>query len=752
LLISYLNLFSQDNNDVIESISNIGAKNIQISNHFFCEYPDICVDRNDNIYIVFTELQNGKEQITLQQYKKEQLVNTFQISFATGKEFRPRISHDKNNRIWVVWSAKRDGNWDIYARYLSDSNLSKEFRLTSDPATDIRPEIAIDKKNNLHVVWESLRNDNFDIYYLKFNKGKIITKNILSKSKDMDLRPSIICSDKKELFVTWDRQVKKSYQIIYKKYEHKKWFPEKVISPKIGFNTTSSIALNANGNLFVSWKSNLQPSGEIGMTFWVYIKEFQDGKEKGFYTLANDEDWKKSGEDQNFEFPQLLFDKNNTLWVFGRPSQGFFAQAIKNNFKSPIYKFDVGGWGGRGQYVKSVLSENGKIYSVRRDIRYIYLNIFQPSNKTKFTDKIKQVNFKKNNIQKNNFKVSNLLKDINILFGDIHQHSSLSDGGGTADECYAYSKYIYNYDFAALTDHEYFVANYILPSEWEWIKIIGQQFEESGKFFSIAAYEWTTPRLPKGFGHKNIYFPDWDAEIYSWYFDKKNSLDLFEFVKKNNAIAVPHHVGWTGVDWENHDEVAQCIAEIVSTHGAFEYMGNEPITHRGGMPESFIQDALSKGLKFGLIGASDGHGLIYHHGIGRKKEERRTGLAGVIVENKTKEELFKSLKSRKCFATSGTPIEIKFKINNHWMGEDIYVTEAPEIEIDVFGTAPLHYVILIRDNKEILYLGKDRDEGYRVKKKYVDNTVKKGKHWYYLRIIQEDGEMAWSSPIWIDYK
>jgi hypothetical protein len=24
--------------------------------------------------------------------------------------------------------------------------------------------------------------------------------------------------------------------------------------------------------------------------------------------------------------------------------------------------------------------------------------------------------------------------------------------------------------------------------------------------------------------------------------------------------------------------------------------------------------------------------------------------------------------------------------------------------------------------------------------------------WYYLRVIQQDGAMAWSSPIWIDYE
>ncbi|MBL7067410.1 MAG: hypothetical protein ISS29_06075 [Candidatus Marinimicrobia bacterium] len=49
-------------------------------------------------------------------------------------------------------------------------------------------------------------------------------------------------------------------------------------------------------------------------------------------------------------------------------------------------------------------------------------------------------------------------------------------------------------------------------------------------------------------------------------------------------------------------------------------------------------------------------------------------------------------------------------------------------------------------------LGKDREEGKGVKCTYVDNDLQPGKHWYYVRVVQEDGEMAWTSPIWAHYK
>jgi hypothetical protein len=34
---------------------------------------------------------------------------------------------------------------------------------------------------------------------------------------------------------------------------------------------------------------------------------------------------------------------------------------------------------------------------------------------------------------------------------------------------------------------------------------------------------------------------------------------------------------------------------------------------------------------------------------------------------------------------------------------------------------------------------------------YVDREAPPGEHWYYVRIEQSDGELAWSSPIWVTY-
>ncbi|MCD6465250.1 DUF3604 domain-containing protein [Candidatus Bathyarchaeota archaeon] len=43
-------------------------------------------------------------------------------------------------------------------------------------------------------------------------------------------------------------------------------------------------------------------------------------------------------------------------------------------------------------------------------------------------------------------------------------------------------------------------------------------------------------------------------------------------------------------------------------------------------------------------------------------------------------------------------------------------------------------------------------EGYHASISYLDESVQKGGHYYYVRAMQSNGQMAWSSPIWVKVK
>jgi hypothetical protein len=65
----------------------------------------------------------------------------------------------------------------------------------------------------------------------------------------------------------------------------------------------------------------------------------------------------------------------------------------------------------------------------------------------------------------------------------------------------------------------------------------------------------------------------------------------------------------------------------------------------------------------------------------------------------------------------------------------------------VHGTAVIARAEVIRDGKVVQSIpgtGADQEVAW------PDATVATGRHWYLLKVIQQDQEMAWTSPVWID--
>ncbi len=335
-----------------------------------------------------------------------------------------------------------------------------------------------------------------------------------------------------------------------------------------------------------------------------------------------------------------------------------------------------------------------------------------------------------------------------FYFGDLHTHSWMSDGAGDPDEVYTRSRDRYRFDFVALTDHGNENGNLLLPSEWAYLELMADFFYRPGKFVTFVSYEWTSNVYPRGAGHRNVYYPGTRGQLLDAVYGAESTTTLFELLKSQRAIAVPHHIGWTGTDWENHDPDVQRLVEIVSVHGAFEKPGNRPIRPRHEMAGMFIRDGLSRGLRFGLVGGSDGHGYPWHYGVSRKEDIWRTGLTGIVAPALTRLSLFDALHNRLTVATSGAPISIWMTVDGAPMGSELVLDHPPRFDIRVEGSAPIEELALIRDGEDVMRLS---GHGKVLSRRVVDRPPP-GQHYYYLRVIQADNEVAWASPIWVEMK
>jgi hypothetical protein len=162
-----------------------------------------------------------------------------------------------------------------------------------------------------------------------------------------------------------------------------------------------------------------------------------------------------------------------------------------------------------------------------------------------------------------------------------------------------------------------------------------------------------------------------------------------------------------------------------------------------------VRDALARGYKLGIVGSGDSHN---GHPGRRDPGALTAGLMGVYAEELTRESIWKALQERRVYATSGARIIIDFHINNEIMGQIIPVGDEQTVRNitgRVIGTDVIKEVAIIK-NGSTLYAEKGRGRDMTIS--YSDKTSVKAEDYYYLRAIQEDDAIAWSSPVWLNNK
>lgn len=359
-----------------------------------------------------------------------------------------------------------------------------------------------------------------------------------------------------------------------------------------------------------------------------------------------------------------------------------------------------------------------------------------------------------------------------LYFGDIHIHSGWSvDGRGTPDYSYIYARDAMNLDFACLTEHD--------PTDqrWENIKAKARELYQPGRFATMSAYEWTGHKFEAG--HKNVYYRDWEGPILRSNFldnqqfrvvaQTRDAFDLWQKLRAHGqsgktALTIPHHPAakMFPVPWDQYDPEFQRCVEVYSSWGNSECAdGPRQIQNGGGaLKGHFVQDALAAGQKLGFVGASDSHsGRPGYPGHGRiyfdydysywNTDVYTGGITGIYAEELTREAVFDAIQSRRCYAATGVRIIVDFKADGHWMGEEYKSNEAPHFSAKVIGTAPIESVTLVKNNADYYHVP---GTTHKMEFEYGKTEPPKEADFYYLRVIQQDGEMAWSSPIWITRK
>lgn len=337
---------------------------------------------------------------------------------------------------------------------------------------------------------------------------------------------------------------------------------------------------------------------------------------------------------------------------------------------------------------------------------------------------------------------------LHLLWGDIHGQNALSDALGEMDQYYHAASLLARLDFVALTNHDVF-PDELTPAEWATSVRYARVFNHPGELITLQALEWTSNEYMEDFGHKNIYFPDDHPRLHlSTRAASETPERLFAGLRQEGALCFPHHpaADWgvvsAATDWRYHDEVVQRAVEIFSRHAPFEYHGNvSPYTRNvAQFTGRSVRDALALGYRLSFTGGSDTHQL--EHGL-------EGGLVAAYAEQFTREGVFDALAKGRIYATTGARILLELRQGPTLMGAHAVWAEpdAPRFTLRVHGTAPIQRIELIRDGQVAWSL---EPAGLKVATDATAPAPGPGRTaYYYLRVVQSDAHMAWSSPIWL---
>src|SRR5262249_35997841 len=158
------------------------------------------------------------------------------------------------------------------------------------------------------------------------------------------------------------------------------------------------------------------------------------------------------------------------------------------------------------------------------------------------------------------------------------------------------------------------------------------------------------------------------------------------------------------------------------------------LVHGPYKPDGFVSLALEKGYRLGFQSSSD---HISTH----------VSFACVLAEKFSRKGLIDALRKRHSYAAPDN-IVLDVRMGSIGLMGDEIKTDKPELDVVVLGTGEIKSVEVLRDG-EVVHTERPGKTDARFH--WEDAAPKKGDKasYYYVRVRQKDGQMAWGSPIWV---
>ena len=748
----------------LEPVAAIGAPGV-------VHDPTIAVDRAGDVWCFWGGL-GERDVIELRGCRVrngETPDAVFTVAATAGSETFADAGVDAGGRVWVTWQSMRDHRPDIYAKHRDPATgeWSDEIRVSKHEEGDWEPRIAFDKKGRAWIVYDSARGNEFNLHLARVGIDGGVKTWPVAHSPQYEARASIAPTAEGDGFwiaaergkVRWGldarghgngtgSNAKKSvlfgrFDIAAEAFEtiplgHAGQAGAPVNLPAIG--------VGADGRPWVAYRFFDRAFWRVAVTRW-------DAETKSWSSRRVVPE-STFGQDRSSHF---VTGREGALWLCWASDlrqtkaarrAGVYLAAIDSGMELPPA---TPGGVERGETLDEPYA------------------LSQETPERAFDDRHK-------------WTVGGV--EYGLYWGDVHRHTDVSNCRTGFDGCttehFRYACDMAKLDFLGTSDHTD-IGKIYAPYEWWHNQKMHDVFHVPGRLNTLYVYE-REQRWP--WGHRNVVFAErggpivyiqrrrylqsiWQRDLPVGKGDQEISPhELWDLLKRSGKkVAVVSHTGATGMgtDWGRYDKVDYDIETLVEIfQGArVSYEGEgapqptaghrpgegytingdarnpppppAPIEDFGKHRAGTYQNALRTGRRLGVFASSDHISTHVSYG-------------GVYCGEFTRDGIVEGFNARRTIAATDK-IYLNFTCNDRPLGSIFETADKPTLWFKVSGTAKLQRVTVVRNEGN--WKEYEVFDGAAFEATVTDDAPAAGENRYYIRVVQEDGNMAWSSPVWV---
>jgi hypothetical protein len=715
-----------------------------------------------------------------------------------GDIFLAKLGRDRNHNPWVVWSAQSGKNWDLYGRHHDGRSWSAIERLTEDPQPDIYHNLATDSNGTLWLVWQGFRNGKSDIFARRYDGAAWSAPERISGSPANEWEPVVAADGAGRVYVAWDTYAGGNYDVMMRQFDNGKWSEVIPVAATPKFEAHPSLACDAQNRLWIAWnESGMQWGKDSGFLVkkeatrlyqWrsMAVAAYSGGR---WEEPVAELDTSLPAELQGYnDLPVLQPDSTGRMWLFFRhrtlrirdthnntpahraaweiwgtacdgerwtaPIQLPFSQGridMRAGFASDEGGNLYGAWPTDNRDFEEFIFRHADVYAARIPLPdgRAGATRLKPRSTPLLTTFPVHANEAEDLSRIRGYQIKSDGRTYRIHRGDIHRHTEFSMDGnndGSLLDTYRYAMDAAELDFLGVSDH-----NGPGGPDIEYINWLLQQMADllflPSTFTPLYGYERSVV-YPNG--HRNVMFAERGIPTLPIPPDEQQgrmgAAALYDYLKRYRGIAVSHtSASSMGTDWRDNDPEVEPLVEMYQgDRVSAEYEGapkaansGNPASAPGGFrPAGYVWNAWAKGYKLGVQASSD---HLSNH----------ISYACTLATEFTRQGLLDGMRLRHSYgATDNIILDYRLQAGGkEYLQGDIVQNPGPfKLWIKVIGTAPIRQVDLIKNNT---FIHNRQPLEKEISFSFVDNQAGPGENYYYVRVIQADDQMAWSSPIWV---